>query len=268
MTIRLLTPAVLAALLLPVAPATAAPVAQAVPGRAGQWAAELAATTATAARAAASGTVGVAARYRFDGGLSAVVTDDSGNGHTLRMIAGNGGAARAVPRGHGQAVRFPAKCADKPRRCPHAALQSPGGAGLNPGSRDFAFGASVLLPHHQTSKGQNIVQKGYSATSSQWKLQVDGRRGRPSCVLVGTRPGIKIVRSSVTVADGRWHTVECRRRGTWLAVLVDGAVRGNRPVATSLSVSNDKPLSLGGKGAFADNDQFHGTMDDVWVRIG
>jgi hypothetical protein len=28
------------------------------------------------------------------------------------------------------------------------------------------------------------------------------------------------------------------------------------------------PLAVGGKGAFTDNDQFQGALDDVWVRIG
>jgi hypothetical protein len=33
-------------------------------------------------------------------------------------------------------------------------------------------------------------------------------------------------------------------------------------------VVTTQPLSIGGKGVGADNDQFHGTVDDVWVRIG
>jgi hypothetical protein len=35
-----------------------------------------------------------------------------------------------------------------------------------------------------------------------------------------------------------------------------------------LSVSNNRPLSIGGKGVYANNDQFSGAVDDVWVRIG
>ncbi|WP_306207418.1 LamG-like jellyroll fold domain-containing protein [Actinoplanes sp. RD1] len=208
------------------------------------------------------------AQFRFDGGRATGIADESGRGHTLRLVAGNGGVVRAVPHNRGQALRFPPKCTGKPRTCAHAALQSPSTAALNPGTRDIAYGASVLLPRDQTTKGQNVVQKGYSTSTSQWKLQVDGAAGRPSCVLVGARPGIKIVRSTVSVADGHWHDIECRRRGTALTVLVDGAVRGNRPIAATLSITNNRPLSVGGKGSYADNDQFHGTVDDVWVRIG
>jgi hypothetical protein len=113
------------------------------------------------------------------------------------------------------------------------------------------------------------VQKGYSKSSSQYKLQLDGRLGNPSCVLVDVKKrGVKLVRSSVSVADGKWHVVECRRVGIAFRVLVDGVVRGLAKVPAALSVSNNRPLSIGGKGVYADNDQFNGAVDDVWVRIG
>ena len=43
---------------------------------------------------------------------------------------------------------------------------------------------------------------------------------------------------------------------------------GSTRIPASLSVTNRNPLSIGGKGAYADNDQFQGILDDVWVRIG
>ena len=228
-------------------------------------AARTAGNAATVLRAATGGTL--VARYDFDAGRASSVADESGYGHTLRLITGNGGTVSMVRHGGGHALRFPAKCTGK-KRCPHAALQSPSAASLNPGTRPISYGAKVLLHRSQTSKGQNVLQKGYSATSSQYKLQVDGAAGRASCVLVGARPGIKSITSTVSVADGAWHAVECRRSATALTVLVDGAVRGNRAITAGLSVANDRPLSIGGKGAYSDNDQFQGILDDVWVRIG
>jgi concanavalin A-like lectin/glucanase superfamily protein len=148
-------------------------------------------------------------------------------------------------------------------------LQSPNSADLNPGTRPLAFGATVRLAGGQTSKGQNVVQKGYSARSSQYKLQIDGIAGKPSCVLVDDkRPILQLVRSSVTVADDVWHSVACRRTGGFLVILVDGVLRGLTRIPATLSVTNRYPLSIGGKGASQDNDQFQGALDDVWVRIG
>ena len=51
-------------------------------------------------------------------------------------------------------------------------------------------------------------------------------------------------------------------------MFVDGVPRGSTTVPATLSVTNDRPLSIGGKGAFADNDQFNGALDNVWVEIG
>lgn len=216
--------------------------------------------------AVATGSSVVIARYDFDG-RSGLVADRSGHGHTLRAVAAHGGSVRQVVHGRGTAIAFPPECAVPV--CPHVALRSPTSADLNPGTRNIAFGADVLLPPGQTSKGENIVQKGYSMTSSQWKLQVDGVAGRPSCVLVDDRsPTIRIAYSSISISDGRWHALQCRRAGTTLAIFVDGVTRGGIAVPSRLSVTNQRPLSIGAKGAFADNDQFNGALDNVWVQIG
>jgi hypothetical protein len=205
------------------------------------------------------------AHYGFNGRSGSIV-DESGNGHTLRILSYQGGRVRAVAHGPGTALAFPGKCTRQV--CPHVALQSGDSADLNPGDRDIAFGADVLLTPGQTSTGQNVVQKGYSKTSSQYKLQIDGTAGHPSCVLVDAyRPAIRMVRSSVTTADGVWHRVRCQRTGTRLEIYVDGVLRGRTPVPADLYVSNDLPLSIGAKGAYRDNDQFNGTLDNVWVRI-
>jgi hypothetical protein len=222
-----------------------------------------------AAAAPATPAAVVVARYAFDAG-GGTIADASGRGHTLTVIAGHGGAVRAITHGTGRALAFPAKCRVKAkRRCPHVVLQAPPAADLNPGTRPIAYGASVRLARSQTTKGQNVLQKGYSATTSQYKLQVDGTAGRPSCVLVDDRkPTIRLVRSSVSVADGAWHAVECRRAGTAFTIVVDGVLRGVLAVPAALSVRNGGPLSVGGKGASANNDQFQGALDNVWVRIG
>jgi hypothetical protein len=155
------------------------------------------------------------ARYRFDGPGEAAWSDVSGHGHTLTPIAGDRGVAAFIPHGAGTAVRFPAPCDSD--RCPRLALRSPSTAALNPGSRPLRYGASVLLDPDDTSDGQNVLQKGYSAEGSQYKLQIDGRAGRPSCALVGvTERTIHLAVAGPTVADGTWHAVECRRDGATL----------------------------------------------------
>jgi hypothetical protein len=139
----------------------------------------------------------------------------------------------------------------------------------NPGTAPLRFGAAVRLFANETSDGENVLQKGFSHGHSQFKMQIDGAGGQPSCVLVGTASAqIHVVTAGVSVADGQWHTIECVRAGASLTAVVDGAVAGRADVPVELSIVNSDPLRLGGKGISANNDQFHGAMDDVFVSIG
>ncbi|MBM2618232.1 LamG domain-containing protein [Actinoplanes sp. LDG1-06] len=204
-------------------------------------------------------------RYTFDG--PSLLADVTGHGHDLSPVSRNGGAYATVARNGGKALVFPTPCHDEP--CPRIALRAPTTAELNPGKRPIRYGASVRLAADQTTKGENVMQKGYSIRGSQYKLQIDGLAGRPSCVLVDDRRTvIHAAISGVGVADDRWHTLECRRSGSRLSILVDDVVRGRATLPADLSVSNHIPFSIGGKGSFADNDQFQGILDDVWVEIG
>jgi len=240
-----------------------------------RWAAAVvAATSVTAAvagsfhiRADAQTTWGTQiARYTFDDPADGGFVDVSGHKHLLTAVTGDGGAVATIARGSGAALTFPAPCREEP--CPRVALRAKNSGDLNPGKRLIRFGATVLLRPDRTTKGQNVLQKGYSARGSQYKLQIDGAAGKPSCAMVdGGSRKVHIAKSSVTVADNDWHTVECRRKRTSLVIRVDGQWRGSTRVPASLSVVNRNPLSIGGKGAYADNDQFQGALDDVWVAI-
>ena len=208
------------------------------------------------------------ASYNFDSTVADGRFDDgSGNGHLLRSVAAGGGAVRTVRHGNGQAVLFPPKCAGK--ACPRVVLQATGVPDLNPAAKNLRFGARVLLSPAETSAGENIMQKGYSTAGGQYKLQVDGASGRPSCVLSDrTDPAIHVAKSQISVADGDWHTLECRRTGTELTVLVDDRAARSVKVPAALSVVTPQPLSIGGKGTGVNNDQFHGSVDDIWISIG
>ncbi|MEV6844984.1 LamG-like jellyroll fold domain-containing protein [Actinoplanes sp. NPDC051411] len=224
-----------------------------------------ASTTTLARRPALPRATSDTVRFTFDG--RSPLADVSGHGHDLSPVSRHGGALATAAHGDGSALVFPPPCHDEP--CPRIALRAPTAADLDPGTRPIRWGAAVKLAADQTTKGENVVQKGYSASGSQYKLQVDGLAGDPSCVMVDDqRPEIRVAMSSAGVADGRWHTLECRRSGTRLVVLVDGEQRGSTTVPADLSVHNRIPLSVGGKGSFTNNDQFQGELDDIWVAIG
>jgi hypothetical protein len=205
------------------------------------------------------------ASYDFDTVVGAgSFTDGAGTGHLLQAFTSGGATLGTVARQNGRAVTFPPRCDGS--GCPRLVLQTAGTADLNPGSGPIRFGARVLLAGDQTDDGENILQKGYSTAGGQYKLQVDKTAGKPSCSMASDGdPTIHLVKSSVGVADGQWHTLECRRAGAGLSILVDGAVTGTITIPAGLTVNNTAPLVLGGKGLSDNNDQYHGSLDDAWI---
>jgi hypothetical protein len=169
-----------------------------------------------------------------------------------------------IPGVPGRAMLFPARCDGD---CPRAILQGRDDAALDPGARPIRYGADVLLRAEDTSDGSNVMQKGTWSAGSQWKLQVDGHAGRPSCALVGTGSRrVHLATAPQSIADGRWHQVTCERSGTVLRIVVDGSTRAQTNVPAGLAVRNSTPLRVGGNTAGVGGDRFHGAVDNVFVQ--
>lgn len=242
-----------------------------VPVRALRPALVIAITSVVLAAASPSSAATADTGFRFDFEDPAaleqrVVTDVSGNGRHGLVLSDGGGRVRAVEGFDGTtSADFPGRCSGE--ECPQAVVQVADDPALAPGTRPFRLGAQVRLRPHQTSPGANVVQKGlYGDPGGQWKLQVDGGQGLPSCVVSGEVDGHRQrtrVTSSVSVADGLWHQVTCSRTGTGLAVLVDGEVTGWETAAPA-SVTTTAPVSIGGKNVLRGTDQFHGALDEVF----
>jgi hypothetical protein len=211
----------------------------------------------------------VTIRYRFDAGLAAPIRDAAGL-LALGVRAAAGGALSTVAHGDGLAIGYPSKCRHEgDASCPRAILQSEPAGFLNPGRARLSYGASVMMRRDETVDGANVLQKGYAKGHSEFKLQVDGADGYPSCVLVGVdSPGIYVALATRTVADGHWHAVECTRVGSSLTIAVDSRVAAVCAIPETLSVTNNDPLRIGGKGIGPNNDQYTGAVDDVYVTVG
>ena len=229
------------------------------------------ASVAEQATKAGATTIGVAkapitVSYLFDGGARQPVMDGSA-AHPMAPDAANGGAILYTPRADGWAIGFPDRCTTTASRCPRVILQGVRDDTLNPGTRTFRFGAAIMMTKDDTGPGANVVQKGYSVGGvTQFKLQVDGRPGKPSCVIASTVRIYKVI-GPRSIADGTWHSVVCTRSGGTLSMTVDGADAGSRSIPASLSVANPEPLRIGGKGTTVNNDQYAGEIDNVFLSI-
>lgn len=228
-------------------------------------------TRSTAVRTAAPAPVTVA-RYTFDAGATLPggrIADNSGRGTPLTVRSVAGGAIRFVAGHGGKFVQFPARCASGATSCPRVLLEAANNANLNPGTRNFRWGASIAVSQAQLAGSSNLMQKGVTSTDSMWKAQVGSTHGKAQCVLVGrgSKTGY-LARSSVSVADGSWHQIMCQRYGARLIIYVDGVNRGQATIPATLSVANTLPLRIGGPNFNTTSDMYHGALDDVFVMLG
>jgi hypothetical protein len=195
-----------------------------------------------------------------------VYLDALGGHFDGRVVKAEDGSVERVPgpEGSGQAVAFPAKCAAV-SDCPRALIEVAPDPALDPGEREFEYGASVWLAPDQTTTGSNIVQKGrFAASDSLWKLQVDSDEGEPSCVM-RSGPDLLRVRSRVSISDAAWHRVVCQRGEDSISISVDGTVE--RRAGRIGSIASTWPVRIGAPGVGEGDDQFHGRVDDVYLRI-
>ena len=131
----------------------------------------------------------------------------------------------------------------------------------------------MKLGARETADGENVMQKGlWGQVGGQWKLQIDKAAGIPSCVVSGVWPKDGsmlrvVVKASISVADGKWHDLRCRRTVDGVAVVIDGVVQGSMAMPV-VDVNSDAPVTIGAKSVKPrDNDQFHGVLDDVFMAL-
>ncbi|RZU48610.1 concanavalin A-like lectin/glucanase superfamily protein [Krasilnikovia cinnamomea] len=210
-------------------------------------------------------------RYTFDAGPTATgrIADTSGAGAPLVKRTVDGGTIRFLRTATGRYVGFPAPCARTATRCPRALFEAPDDNDLDPGTAPFRWGATVYVKQWQVLGSSNIMQKGVSDTESQWKLQVGANRGKAHCVVVGRGSSqAYVARSTISVADGVWHRVLCRRSGGVLTVYIDGVDRGHVIIPPTLEIGNNMPMRIGGPNFNTTSDMYHGYLDNVVAVAG
>ena len=231
----------------------------------------LAITAADAGTTAAAAAPTVVARYDFNAGATASgrIAEKSGRGVPLRIRTADRGTVVFYTTKTGKYVRLPLRCKAGATTCPRALLEGADDPDLDPGTAKFRWGATINVSKSQLAGSTNVMQKGVSTTESQWKMRVGESHGRAQCVVVGRGSTRNyLIRSSTVVADGKWHKVLCLRTGTSLIVYVDGVNRGRVTIPATLTISNDKPLRVGGPNFNTTSDMYHGYLDDVYAARG
>jgi hypothetical protein len=210
------------------------------------------------------------ARYTFDGGIVAGrVAEVSRRGSAATVRAAAGGKLTVGAVGTNRYVSFPGACRTTTTACARVVLEAPDDADLDPGLRRFRWAARIAVVPSQVTDSSNVVQKGVDNGGSLWKMQIGPRKGLPQCAVFGASATQHyVVRSKQPISDGQWHRVQCERNGKSLAIAVDGVITGRGVVPATLSISNNKPLRIGGPNLTNTGDMFHGRIDEVFATVG
>jgi concanavalin A-like lectin/glucanase superfamily protein len=137
----------------------------------------------------------------------------------------------------------------------------PNSSSLSPGSKNITITAHVkftVVPPPSVGD-YDLVRKG----SGVYKMEILGT-GQGFCRFQGTG-GTFTVKGGPNLADGKWHTIACRKTSSSITLTVDGssfAKSGNAG-----SISNTAVLVLGGK-PNASGDWYKGIMDEVSIVTG
>lgn len=184
------------------------------------------------------------------------------------------------------AIRMPEFTKDKdyPRAALAVTNSGDGPDQMNPGTKDFSWGADFWLDPvskgADDDNGDNLIQRGIYTFPSYFKAEVDS--DHPACAVRGS-DGYVYVRGYEELETQTWYRLTCNRSGDVLTIVVAeiSPTGGGRPITHSQTgpigsiLFKDKttPLSIGGKvggdgqllsGA---TDQFNGIVMNPFLDI-
>jgi hypothetical protein len=193
---------------------------------------------------------------------SRTMMDTSGN--MLHGTIGTDVRAGTLSSDGSIGYRFPFVMPDQPPANPKRLVQVPNNTALNPGSHDFAIEFRMRTTH---SFG-NIVQKGQSGSAGGY-FKFEQPDGKVTCLFRGSAGDSAASSGKVRVNDGLWHVVRCERTSSGVTMKVDGVVTG-RNRKPSGTIANTKPLTIAGKlncdQVKVGCDYFSGNLDYVKIE--
>jgi Concanavalin A-like lectin/glucanases superfamily len=143
----------------------------------------------------------------------------------------------------------------------------PASSDFNPGNADFSF---VVHVNFTTVPSAAVVDYDLlrGPTQGAYKMEIVARNNRTKakalCFFQGSTGKATLV-AGPHLADGNWHTLECRKTSSTIQLLVDGAVFTK--TASVGSLTNTGPVSLGAKSYRGGGDWYQGLMDEVSISI-
>jgi hypothetical protein len=210
---------------------------------------------AVAAFVPAAGASTPVALWHMDETAGTTMLDASGRGHhgTLQNVQ------TGAPGYQGSGYRFNGSS---------SVAVVPASGDFNPGSANISFTIHV---NFTTVPSAAVVDYDLlrGPTRGAYKMEIVARNNRTQakalCFFQGSRGKANLV-AGPNLADGKWHTLECRKTTSNIQLVVDGAVFTK--TASVGSLTNTDPVSLGAKSYHGGGDWYQGLMDEVSISIG
>jgi hypothetical protein len=156
------------------------------------------------------------------------------------------------------------------------------GAPLDPGTRDFVFGADFLLDRvsdgGRRDDGDNLIQRGQFNSQAQYKIQLD--HSVAYCRVKGSDGAVAVLTSHLT--RNRWYRVRCQRTADTVRLRVWKLKKQGPHLVADVSQTGvigdvtqprTRALSIGGRlnnknvVPRGHTDQFNGVVDQVLYDV-
>jgi Concanavalin A-like lectin/glucanases superfamily len=187
-----------------------------------------------------------------------VMTDSSGNRHSGRPTSGVSSVRGSSSRGYAF-------------NGTKSVVVVPHSNALNPRGGNFTVTVHVRFSKVPTAtqRTYDLIRKGTSTTpGGYWKAEIvraDATHARVGCYFGGSVNASAKRVAGDNLADGRWHTITCRRTATKISTIIDG-VSASKTVTVG-TIVNTQPVIVGAKFATG-GDRYQGKMDEISIAVG
>ena len=153
-------------------------------------------------------------------------------------------------------------------------VQVPNSPSLNPGTRDFSYGAQVQTSRVPPAGGDyDVLRHGAKSTDGGgFRLEIENSNGigKAYCSISDSTGFTLSVRGTTNVADGNLHTLTCAKNASGITLQVDSLAPVTRNGSLG-SIANSKPFLVGVKApntTSPDADWYYGALHGATVSVG
>jgi hypothetical protein len=141
-------------------------------------------------------------------------------------------------------------------------ISVPSAPALNPESANFTVTIHLRTVDTPATPDWDLVRKGlFTSAGGEFKVEFQPT-GQASCGYMGSQGSSELI-AGPALDDGDWHTIQCVKTATSIALIVDGQA-ASKPAKIG-SISNSADLVIGARPG---SEFFIGALDEASVVVG